>query len=130
MHSTVYFIATPDSIEISMVVRIRFARGPLVRKGRVKNANSLQIAPTLLTLVSIGSTLMGVWKVSADMGWAQAFAIDSGAFSHAQVWLALGAATQAGSWRLSRFARDWQPQRVAPMPVESETSPKQAAAAS
>lgn len=113
-----------------MVVRIRFARGPLVRKGRVKNTYSLQIVSTLLTLVSIGSTLMGVWKVSADMGWAQAFAIDAGTFSHFQVWLALGAAAQAASWRLTRYVRGrQQARRVAPMPVESETARKRAAVA-
>lgn len=112
-----------------MVVRIRFARGPLVRKGKVKNAYSLQIVATLLTLVSIGTALMGVWKVSADMGWAQAFAIDTGTFSHAQVWLALAAAAQAASWRLTRYVRGKEPERVTPRPVESETAPKQAAAA-
>ena len=74
--------------------------------------------------------MMGVWKVSADMSWAQAFAIDTGTFSHAQVWLALGAAAQAGSWRLARFVRERPAARVTPMPVESETSHKQAAAAS
>ena len=113
-----------------MVVRIRFARGPLVRKGRIKNAYSLQIVATLLTLVSIGTALMGVWKVSADMGWAQAFAIDAGTFSHAQVWLALATAAQAGSWRLTRYVRGkQQPQRIPPMPVESETARKQVTAA-
>ena len=113
-----------------MVVRIRFARGPLVRKGTVKNAHSLQIVATLLTLVSIGTALMGVWKVSADMSWAQAFAIEAGTFSHSQVWLALAAVSQAASWRLTRYIRGRQPDElIPPMPAESETAREQAAAA-
>ncbi len=88
-----------------MLVRILFARGPLVHKGRPKNVGNVHAAATLLTPISIACVLMGVWKVGSDMEWAEPFAIESGIFSHFQVWFALGAGAQAAAWKLARFGR-------------------------
>lgn len=102
-----------------MVVRMRFARGPLVHKGKAKNLRTLQAIGILLTPVSIACILMGVWQVSADLGWAQAFAITEGIFSHGQVWIAMGAAVQALAWHLGRRGGETADDEVSRTPLNA-----------
>lgn len=78
-----------------MVVRIRITRGP-----RVKDVASGLAG--LLTLISVASFSLSTWKILSDLGWAGGFFIDSGIFSHWQVWMAGTVATQLLSFRLSR----------------------------
>lgn len=48
---------------------------------------------------------LALWRVGSDLDWAGNFAIESGLFSHWQVWIALGALTQFAGSALARFAR-------------------------
>jgi hypothetical protein len=43
----------------------------------------------LLTPAALVALVMGMWRVGADLGWAGAFLIADGFFSHWQVWIAL-----------------------------------------
>jgi len=43
----------------------------------------------LLTPAALIALVMGMWRVCADLGWAGAFLITGGFFSHWQVWIAL-----------------------------------------
>jgi hypothetical protein len=43
----------------------------------------------LLTPAALLALVLGLWRVCADLGWAGAFVISSGFFSHWQVWIAL-----------------------------------------
>jgi hypothetical protein len=43
----------------------------------------------LLTPAAVIAFVMGMWRVCADLGWAGAFLITGGFFSHWQVWIAL-----------------------------------------
>jgi hypothetical protein len=43
----------------------------------------------LLTPAAVIAFVMGTWRVCADLGWAGAFLIGDGFFSHWQVWIAL-----------------------------------------
>jgi len=43
----------------------------------------------LLTPASVLALVMGLWRVGTDLGWADAFLITGGFFSHWQVWIAL-----------------------------------------
>jgi len=43
----------------------------------------------LLTPAALVALVMGIWRVSTDLGWAGAFLISGGLFSHWQVWIAL-----------------------------------------
>ena len=47
------------------------------------------ILVALLTPAAMVAFVMGIWRVCADLGWAGAFLINSGFFSHWQVWIAL-----------------------------------------
>jgi hypothetical protein len=43
----------------------------------------------LLTPAALVALVFGVWRVCTDLGWARAFVISGGFFSHWQVWIAL-----------------------------------------
>jgi hypothetical protein len=43
----------------------------------------------LLTPAAVVALVMALWRVGADLGWAGAFLITGGFFSHWQVWIAL-----------------------------------------
>jgi len=58
-------------------------------------AFSQQLANVLIALMTPAAVValaMGLWRVSADLGWAGAFLITGGFFSHWQVWIALSVA--------------------------------------
>jgi hypothetical protein len=46
----------------------------------------------LLTPAALVAFAMGLWRVATDLGWAQAFLISGGLFSHWQVWIAVAIA--------------------------------------
>lgn len=77
------------------MVRIRITRGP-----RVDDVTSGLAG--LLTLVSVACFTLSTWKILSDLGWAGAFFIGSGIFSHWQVWMAGTVAVQLVSFRLTR----------------------------
>lgn len=43
----------------------------------------------LLTPAAVVAFVMGMWRLCMDLGWAGAFLISGGFFSHWQVWIAL-----------------------------------------
>src|ERR1700738_2401724 len=49
---------------------------------------------TLLTPVSLAAFALAAWRLASDIGWAGAFAIETGIFSHWLVWAAIGLMTQ------------------------------------
>lgn len=56
---------------------------------------SRQLANTLIALLTpaaVVAFVLGLWRVCADLGWAGAFLIADGFFSHWQVWIALSIA--------------------------------------
>jgi hypothetical protein len=82
-----------------MVVRIRITKDPRV-DGFIVGVASL------LTLTAVACLILGAWKIFSELGWAGAFFLADGTFSHWQVWLALGILAQLVSFRLNRrFAR-------------------------
>jgi len=53
---------------------------------------SRQLADVLVALLTpsaVVALVMALWRVGADLGWAGAFLIAGGFFSHWQVWIAL-----------------------------------------
>jgi hypothetical protein len=51
-----------------------------------------KIVVVLLTPAALVALAMGLWRLSADLGWAGAFPIATGLFSHWQVWIVLSIA--------------------------------------
>lgn len=67
----------------------------------------------LLTPAAVVALVMGMWRVGTDLGWARAFLITGGIFSHWQVWIALSIGLKMLSstliaWgsRTSRFSQE------------------------
>ena len=88
-----------------MVVRIRFGRGPVVKRRKGKNSRIATLTASLLTMASISCAALGLWRVGADLDWTGGFVFSQGLLSHWQVWIGAAVAIQYISWRLSRYAR-------------------------
>jgi hypothetical protein len=88
-----------------MVVRIRFGRGPSVRRGRGKNRRVAWAAGALLTPAAAMAFALAAWRICSDLGWAREFAFSEGFLSHWQVWLALSALLEFCAWTLNRYGQ-------------------------
>jgi hypothetical protein len=53
------------------------------------------ILVALLTPSAVVALVMALWRICADLGWAGAFLIADGFFSHWQVWFALSIGLKA-----------------------------------
>ena len=62
------------------------------------------ILVALLTPAAGVALVLGLWRVSADVGWTDAFVISGGFFSHWQVWIALSIALKLLSSTLLAWA--------------------------
>ena len=89
-----------------MLVRIRFGRGRPVHRGRGKNRKLALALGALLTPGAVMASVLGLWRLAADMKWTGEFGISSGLFSHWQVWLASAGILQRGAWMLNRYGKD------------------------
>ena len=88
-----------------MVVRIRFGKGLRVGKKRRKNRRMALAAAAMLTPAAFLVGVVGLWRVSSDLGITSGFAISSGVFSHWQVWLATAVLLQLCARLLNRYGR-------------------------
>jgi hypothetical protein len=61
---------------------------------------ALPIASSLLPPAAFTAATLALWSLGADMNWAGSFPIDSGAFSHWLIWMALAGITYLGALRL------------------------------
>ena len=89
-----------------MRVRIRFARRSRTATRRRRNQRIALVVAALLTPAAAVAAALGLWRIAADLNWANSFAIPSGVFSHWQVWLGAAAALQLCSHILNRYGKD------------------------
>lgn len=88
-----------------MLVRIRFSKGPQVARKRHKNRRTALAVSAMLTPAAVMAGVLGIWRIAADMNWADRFAISSGFFSHWQVWLGAAVLLQLCSRFLNRYGK-------------------------
>jgi hypothetical protein len=88
-----------------MIVRIRFGPGPHVARGPRKNRRAALAMASLLVPVAVMFSVLGVWRLAADLKMAGDFAIPNGLFSHWQVWIASAIALAFLSRLLNRYGR-------------------------
>lgn len=86
-----------------MVVRIRFGKGPRIGRWYGKNRQVALVVAALLTPATVLASVLGLWRIAADMNWTNSFAIPSGLFSHWQVWLGAAVVLQLCSRLLNRY---------------------------
>jgi hypothetical protein len=88
-----------------MVVRIRFAGRPRPLKKRAQPRRAALAIAALLTPAALMASVLGFWRIAADLKWTNSFAIPSGVFSHWEVWLGGAAVLQLCSYALNRYGR-------------------------
>ncbi|MGA2771736.1 MAG: hypothetical protein ABSG26_13065 [Bryobacteraceae bacterium] len=88
-----------------MRVRIRFARRSRTATRRRRDQRIALVVAALLTPAAVIAAALGLWRIAADLNWANNFAIPSGIFSHWQVWLGAAAALQFCSRILNRYGK-------------------------
>jgi hypothetical protein len=88
-----------------MRVRIRFVRHSRTAARRRRNQRIALAVAALLTPGAAVAAALALWRIGADLDWANSFAIPSGIFSHWQVWLGAAAALQFCSRALNRFGK-------------------------
>ncbi|HWY47448.1 MAG TPA: hypothetical protein VNX70_08700 [Bryobacteraceae bacterium] len=67
----------------------------------VASEAALNVLPALLTPAAVTALVLGLWRVSADLGWTEDFIIANGFFSHWQVWMALAGVLQIAAASLA-----------------------------
>ena len=88
-----------------MWVRIRFARRTRTAATRRRDQRMALAVAALLTPAATVAAALALWRIGADLNWANSFAIPSGIFSHWQVWLGAAAALQFCSHLLNRYGK-------------------------
>ena len=96
-----------------MVVRIRLGKRPKPAAKRARNRRLAEGIATLLTPAALMALALGIWAICADLKLTTTFAIDSGLFSHWQVWLGVAAGLEFCSFALNRYGRNGAPSRPA-----------------
>ena len=89
-----------------MVIRIRFQHGRHVRRKERKNQHIALALAALLTPAALTLSVLGLWRLAADLHMAGQFAITTGLFSHWQVWFALAGLVQFIAMALNRYGND------------------------
>ena len=92
-----------------MLVRIRFGKPAKVGRQRRKNQRFALALGAIMTPAALMALVLAAWRIAADLNWTKSFAIDSGPFSHWQVWLIAAALLQLGSRLLNRYASGEDP---------------------
>ena len=88
-----------------MRVRIRFVRHSRTGNRRRRKQRIALAVAALLTPGAAVAVAFALWRIGADMDWANRFAISSGIFSHWQVWLGGAAALQFCARILNRYGK-------------------------
>lgn len=86
-----------------MRVRIRPGTGATRKPTNRKNTRVALAFAALLRPASLMAFALGIWRVGADMSMAGEFPISEGAFSHWQVWIAVGFASELCAFLLNRY---------------------------
>jgi hypothetical protein len=95
-----------------MVVRIRFAKGPIVNRNRTKNRRAAMAVAALLDPAAVMALALALWDIAAQWRWVGSFAIDSGVFSHWETWLGAAAALELCAVALNRYGKSGGPAAV------------------
>jgi hypothetical protein len=96
-------------VSASMVVRIRFRKGPRISRKRRKNQRLALAIAALLPAAAMCAGALAMWRVAADLNLTGSFAISDGIFSHWLVWLAAAVLLQLCARALNRYGRSGDP---------------------
>ncbi len=86
-----------------MKLRIRLGPGSKRQPTNRKNMRVALAFAALLRPASLMAFALGLWRIGSDMGIAGEFPIQEGMFSHWQVWVATGFASELCAFLLNRY---------------------------
>jgi len=86
-----------------MKVRIHLGNGRKRQPTSRKNTRVALAMAALLRPASLMAFALGLWRVASDMRLAGEFPIQEGVFSHWQVWIAAGFASEICAFLLNRY---------------------------
>ena len=90
--------------DASMVVRVRFGQQTAVSDRRARKRGVAQALALLLKPAVLMASVLGCWRIGADLKWTSGFAISSGPFCYWQTWLGIALFLQVTSSMLGRYA--------------------------
>jgi|SRR5580698_7401545 hypothetical protein len=73
----------------------------LVRQTVDTSAQAADVLVALVTPSAVVASVMGLWRLTADLGWTESFPISTGFFSHWLVWIALAIGLKFGASALA-----------------------------
>jgi len=73
----------------------------LVRRTVATSAQAADVLVALVTPSAVVASVMGLWRLTADMGWTESFPISTGFFSHWLVWIVLAIGLKFGASALA-----------------------------
>ena len=88
-----------------MIVKIRFGAGTHFDRRPGKDRRAALAMASLLVPVAVMASVLGLWRLAADLKIAGDFAIPSGLFSHWQVWIATAVLLALLARLLNRYGR-------------------------
>ena len=82
----------------------RIPDGRIAMEGlRLQATEALSLSAEFLRPFAAVEAALGFWRLGADAGWTGEFFVNSGMFSHWQVWIATSLFTQAASVYVHRL---------------------------
>jgi len=109
-----------------MIVRIQLRQGQPVRRTRGKNREVALASGALLIPASLMAYVLGFWRLAADLGVTNEFAI-RGIFSHWQIWIVTAVVLHLAAGVLSRYGRGGQFHLPSALTFRFGATPEQAA---
>ena len=88
-----------------MNVRIRLPRGVPVDTKIGKNRHMALTFATLLVPGAMMASILALWRLAADLSYANRFAISEGLFSHWAPWAAIAIGLGLAAQRLNHYGR-------------------------
>jgi hypothetical protein len=73
----------------------------LLRRTVATSAQAADVLVALVTPSAVVALVMGLWRLTADLGWTETFPISAGFFSHWMVWVALAIGLKFGASALA-----------------------------
>jgi hypothetical protein len=73
----------------------------LLRRTVDTSAQAADVLVALVTPSAVVASVMGLWRLTADLGWTESFPISTGFFSHWLVWIALAIGLKFGASALA-----------------------------
>ena len=87
-----------ESVSVRRVATLSDTRlQSLARRTVATSAQAADVLVALVTPSAVIALVMGLWRLTADLGWTETFPISTGFFSHWIVWVALAIGLKFGA---------------------------------